>query len=151
MGLGGLCRGLDAFDGELEVVDGGVSVARCVFDGAAGEANRGCEADGFGAGFRGWAEAVLQVGRDGEVGGLDDLFRILKDSVAGEVCGGVLLPDGEGVAGACGGEGLEAEGGEDLRGAGVPWIGDDKGSGAFVQRFEGFVVLLAGHGILLAF
>ena len=96
MGLSGLCRGLDAFDGELEVVDGGVSVARCVFDGAAGEANRGCEADGFGAGFRGWAEAVLQVGRDGEVGGLDDLFRfppgIAKNDVPRE-SPGILAPD----------------------------------------------------------
>src|SRR5438445_2788196 len=129
MGLGGFGRGLDSLDGELEVVDGSAGVAGRVFDGTAGKADGGCEADGFGAGFGRWAEAVLQIGRDRKVGGFDDLFGVGKNSVARAVCRRVLLPDGERVARAGGGEGFEAEGGEALCGAGVPWIGADEGSG----------------------
>ena len=145
MGLRGFCGCLDSLDGELEVVDGSAGVAGRVFDGAAGEADGGCEADGFGADFGGRAESVLEVGGDGKVGCFDDLFRVRENSVACQVCGGVLLSDGEGVACAGRGEGFEAEGGEDLCGTGVPWIGDDECSGAFMQRFECFVFLFAGH------
>ena len=77
--------------------------------------------------------------------GFDDLFGIGKNSIAGDVCGGVLLSDGKGVACACRGEGFEAEGREDLCGAGVPWIGDDEATRFMKLAKRGDPLACGGH------
>jgi len=106
MGVGGFAR--PRFVRRLvEIVDGSAGVARCVFDGAAGEADGGREANGLGSRFSGWPKPFWRSAETGS-GWLDDLFGVLKNSVSGQVCGGVLLSDGEGVTGAGGGEGFEA-------------------------------------------
>jgi hypothetical protein len=55
------------------------------------------------------------------------------------------VSDGEGIPCTGGGEGFEAEGGEDFCGAGVPWIRDDEGAGALVEGLKCVIFLLAGH------
>ena len=56
----------------LPIVDGVAGVPRHILDGAAGQARRGGQADGFGDGLGRVAEAVFQVGADWQIGGGDD-------------------------------------------------------------------------------
>jgi hypothetical protein len=83
------CRG-DALDGELEVVDGSVGIARCIFDGSAGKADGRCQSNRLRAELGRGAEAVLEVGGDGKMGCVDDLPCILENPGAVEACVRVL-------------------------------------------------------------
>ena len=138
--------GGDAVDGEGELVDRVGGVAGRVLDRAADQAAPGRQADRLGAGLGRAAEAVLEVGGNGQVGGADDGLGVGQDRVAAERGRRVAQADRESEAGAGGGEGGEAESRQDAGRAGIPGVGHDEGAWAFVERLEALeFFVLAGH------
>ena len=90
----------------------------------------------------------FEIGADGEIGGVDDGLDVAEHGVAAD--GAIGQARGEGVAGGGGGEGFEAEAGEEAGGACVPWVGDEEGAVALVQCAESVgLVCLGGHAVLL--
>ena len=97
----------------LEVVERLRLVAGRILDRAAGEAHAGRETDRLRGGRRLVGEAVLEVGRDRQVGRFDDGARVREGFVARDRA--VAPAERAGVRAARGGERLEAEPGEDAR------------------------------------
>ena len=128
---GGLDGGGDTLDGVVEVVDRPPGIAGGVLDGAAGEAGFDRQADGLGDAGGSVAETVLQVGGDGKRGRVHDGAGIGEGVVAAGLPVGAA--EGEGEAGACGGQGLEAQLFQEFGAAGVPGVRDDEAAGARVQ------------------
>ena len=145
-GAGGFGRGLNALCGEADFVNGVFGAAGIVFDGATDEAGGGGEADGFGAFLRGVAEAVFEIGADGQINRGCDGGDVLHHGVTTDAVIG--FAGGKGEAGGGSGERFKAEVGEEAGGAGVPGVGDDEGSVALVEGAEGAsFVGLSRHGV----
>src|SRR5262245_36533586 len=90
---------------------------------------------------------VLEVDRDGQVGRRRQRIRMLDH--LGQGCAPVEAPEGEGESGAGAGQRLEAERREDLRGPGVPGVGNQERV-AVVEGPERGALLFLGrpHGHL---
>ena len=132
----------------LEVVDAPVVHAAGILDRAADQPGFRGQADGQRRIFRRIAEAVLQVGRHRQIGGLHDGACMGQRLVARELAVAPAQHAGRGAAG--GGQRGEAHLGQKARAAGVPGVGDDEAAFA-VQVAEGFGlgVLSGGHGVCL--
>lgn len=150
------CRGADAVDGELEVVNRVFRAVGRVFDRAAGQSRGGCLAHRLSDGFRIVAEAVFEVGTDRQTGGADDFAAVSENRVAAHSV--IAVAPRKGKAGAGGGQSLETEPLKDAGGAKVPWVGDQEGLRSLVQGTEqlgflglGFVSLAGGRHVWLWF
>ncbi len=101
--------------------------------------------DRLGHALRVLGEAVLEVGRHGQLGGRRQRRGVHESLVAADAV--VQSPERGRVPAAGGGQCLEAERGEQARGAGVPRIGHQQGALAMVQREElGGLLGGVGHG-----
>ena len=121
-----LDRRRDALDGLGEIVDRVARVAGMVLDRAAGQPGRLGGEDGLGGTFRAVALALLQIGRDRQIGRRDDVAAMVDHLLEADTAIGQAAR--EGIAGAGRGERLEADRGEQLGGADVPGIGNDEGA-----------------------
>src|SRR5205823_4050047 len=91
--------------------------------------------------------AVLEIRAHRQRRRLRDLCAVGEELVAADSAGAVDLAERVGEAEARRRERLEAERRQQLRGAGVPGVGDDEYARALVQRAEcGGLVLLSFHG-----
>ena len=130
---------------QVEVVNRVCGVAGEIFDRAADRARLGGEANCLGRCLRRMCETVFQVGIHRQVGCRDDVAAIGNHVVARNSAVGTAEHVGE--AEACGRERFEAERSQELRRAGIPRVGHDKGAASLMQGAErhGFVAL-ARHG-----
>ena len=109
-----------------DVVERLVLVAGGVLDRAAHQPDAGGEADGLRRAVRRVAEALLEIGGHGQVGRLHDGARVRQRLVARHLAVAPAEHAGGGAAG--GRQRLEAERGEDARGARVPRVRDHEGA-----------------------
>jgi hypothetical protein len=124
-------------DGKAVVVDGAVGVAGGVFDGTAdqtrsfpGKANRLADD------LRGVAVSVLEVGGDGQIGGVSDGLGVGQRLGTAHACRAIAPAQRKGEACASGGESQEAETGENASGSDVPGVADDEGFRSLVKSLE---------------
>ncbi|MEY9111097.1 hypothetical protein ABH999_007293 [Bradyrhizobium yuanmingense] len=138
-----LHRGLDALDGVGEVVDRAIAIAAEILDRAAHRASVCGTPNSFGGASRLMCAAILEVDADGQVGRFHDRACVGEDDLEADAAAAEHVGDPE----ARRGQGFEAHRREQLRGAGIPWIGNDEGTGPLVQRAKrSRLVQLARHG-----
>ena len=130
--LSNLGRRLDALHGVMEAVQGLTHVTTGIFDGTAYKARCSGLQDGIRAALGVITEAVLQVCRHRQRGGVDDAARIAQGFLQAHGAFGIGAPQRERQAGTGGGQRLETQAGEQLGGAGIPRVGDDERTFALV-------------------
>ncbi len=121
-----------AFHSQPEVIDGRITAAAGIFDGAAHQANFGGTQNGLGTVFGQVAKTVFQIGGHRQRGGIDDLAGIVQCIVQAQGAFGVRPAKAEGQACTGGSQRLETQAGEQLGGAGIPRVGDDERAVALV-------------------
>ncbi len=130
----GFHGGVDALQGKKRVVDRRFGASGVIFDRASRQPHGGGGADGFGNRLGAVAEAVFEIGRDGQRRCPDD------ESAMGQHVrpGGTAIAHAarEGHAGAGGGERRKARAGEDAGRADVPWIRQNECARPFMQGPE---------------
>jgi len=139
-------RRREPIDGLGDFVDGVFGIARRVLDRAADEAGSRREPDRLRDVVRRAAVAALEVRGHRKIGRLHDLAGVLERFRAPDRA--VAPPEREGEARARRRQRLEAEMGQDLRGAGVERIRNDEGPRSLVEELEtrGFFRLRAHVG-----
>jgi hypothetical protein len=138
------CR-RDSLDGEVEGIDRIVEVSGRVLNGAAGQPDARRLLDDVGAGLRLSGEAVLEIGAHRQRGGLDDGARVRQSLLTGDRAFTVGTAQRKRQAAAGRGQGFEAETGQELGGARIPGVGDDKGARPLVERPERRSLAGPGH------
>lgn len=129
--MGGLGCSRDALDCLGKIVDRIGGVAGMVFDRATGEAGGVRREDRLACTLRAVALAFLQIRRDRQLRRPGDFATMMDHFLEADAAVG--QPAREGEAGAGGGQSPEAEGGEKLGGADVPWVGNDEGARRLVK------------------
>jgi hypothetical protein len=126
----------------LEVVERLRLVAGRILDRAAHEPHPGRKTDRLCGGRRFVGKAPLEIGRDRQVGRLDDDARMRKRFVARD--GAVAPAERAGARAARGRDRFEAEPGQDASAAAVPGVRDHEA--ALVKRLEARGLIgLEGH------
>jgi hypothetical protein len=128
----GLHRGFDALDRQAHVENRIIPPAAMILDGTAGETGLGRRADRLGDAFRAVSKALFEIGRNRQRRGCYDGPTVIQGGIPANST--VRDPQGEGQAGARGGEGPKAHGGQNSRRAGIPWIGNDERACFRMQR-----------------
>src|SRR5579862_8539967 len=103
----GFDGGGDAFDGVLVIVNRAVLIAGGVFDRTADNSCGAGEANRLRDESRDVAESIFKIGADREIGGCGNRGAMRESFFAFYFA--VAATEGEGKAGACGGESLETE------------------------------------------
>src|SRR6185295_10940506 len=116
-----------------------------VLDGAAHQADRGGQPDGLGRRGRRVREALLEIRAHRQIGRLRDGAAMREGLLARHLA--VAAAERAGLGAARGGERLEAERGEDARGAGVPRVRNRECPRRLVEGTEagGLLALADGH------
>ena len=129
-----LGRRRHALGGLADVEERLVLVTRRVLDRAADEADLGGEANRLRRHRGRVAEALFQIGGDGQIGRVDDPAELGQRLLAPHLA--VTPPENAGGGAARGRERLEPEPGEDAGRAGVPRIGNHESACTLVQCAE---------------
>ena len=141
-----LDRRRHALDGEVEIVDRVVGIAGMILDRAAGEPGGLGGEDRLGGAFGAVALALLEIGRDRQVGRRRHFAAVMDHRLEADRAVGQAAREGK--AGAGGGERLEAQRGQQLGGADIPRVGDDEGAARLMQRAKCLALVHVRHSVL---